>query len=293
MRILSLLFVAASALAAAARSIQPDNSALRSAQQAPTPTNARRGHHERMTNAMRLRRGLPPLRPRTIPRTGGTPTTNEGLHLAARASPSPSPSSHPSGVPPPPSFKGIVKLTSKLDGTFIGFLAKDFALFGEFGIVTQISDALKIEIGGLRPGLNGPVDLRGTNGAGAPWDFVGAVTGFASDSDVLAPGSENYKYIAGVSSTPAWSTPDLGNPNAFTQTTGIAQASESSIWFVNTYSKELTAQWINPDGKPALRTEILYYPSDNVLVLAGDAAAFTEQFGDAIPVTLSLFAASS
>ncbi|KZV83738.1 hypothetical protein EXIGLDRAFT_306152 [Exidia glandulosa HHB12029] len=292
MRVLNIVLVLASAIGALARGIQPDQSSLRAPSSSLT---GRSAHHERMTNAMRLRRGLPPLRPRVIPRQplAGTPTTSDGLHLAARASPSPSPSSQPSGVPPPPSFEGVVKLTSKLDGSFVGFISKSFQIFGEFGVVTSLDDALSVSIAGLRSGLNGPVDVRGSNGAQSPVDFLGAVNGFASDSDVLAPGSSNYKYLAGVGSTPAWSSPASSNANAFTQATGIEEASESAIWFVNTFSKELSAQWINPDGKPALHTEVLFYPSDNVLVLTGDVAAFTADFGDAVPVTLSLFALSS
>lgn len=274
---------------AATRSIQPDTAALR---KAPKGTvSSRASHNERMTNAIRLRRGLPPLRPHVIPRqhVHGTPTVNDGLHLVARSAPSPSTSASPSGVPPPASFTGVVKLNSKVDGTFIGFLSSSFKVFGEYGTVTSLDDALRVSIAGLRPGLNGPVALRGVNAPDSDFPFVGAVNGFASDSDVLAPGSPNYKYVAGTAAAPAWSTPLTDNGNAFTENTGIVESSETSVWFVNTFSKEVTAQWINPDGKPALRTDILFYPTDGVLVFTGDAPAFTAAFGDAVPVTLSLF----
>jgi hypothetical protein len=289
MRFFSLLFVAASAvLATAKQSIQPDLASIQTTPTTPAPA-YRRSHHERITNAMRLRRGLPVLPPRHL---AGTPTKRDGIHIAARASPSPSPSPNPGNPPAPPSVTGIIKLTNKKTGDFLGYLSKEYQIYGEFGVVADPSDALSVGIDRLRPGLNKAVDLIGLNGPDAPYNFVGAITGWNFDHDDLLPGQPAFKYIGGLSQTPAWSAPVQSNANAFAYATGIQKASESAIWQINTYTKEVTASWINSDGRPALTTEILYYPADNVLVLAGDVAAFESEYGlderPSIPIKLTL-----
>ena len=80
MRFFSLLFVAASALLVTAKqSIQPDLASIQS-NTSPAPA-YRRSHHERITNAMRLRRGLPVLPPRHL---AGTPTKRDGIHSESK-----------------------------------------------------------------------------------------------------------------------------------------------------------------------------------------------------------------
>ncbi|KAH7104819.1 hypothetical protein BKA62DRAFT_425425 [Auriculariales sp. MPI-PUGE-AT-0066] len=286
MRFFSLLFVAASALAAAASKIQPSVADLQAATAQPV-TSRRSVHHERVTNAMRMRRGLPPLPPRHIPHAG-TPTVN----VAARASPSPSPSSTPGEPPAPPTVSGVIKITSKTDGSVLGYLSKEFAVYGEYAVAADIDGAMSIGIDRLKSGLNKAVDLQSLNGAESPYNYIGAITGWSFDSDDLVPGEASFKYIGGMSRTPAWSSPVQSNPNAFSVETGIQKASESSIWQINTVTSEITASWINSDGRPALSSELLFYPSDNVLVLVGDSARFEAEYGveetPSVPIKLSL-----
>ncbi|KAH7099732.1 hypothetical protein BKA62DRAFT_284526 [Auriculariales sp. MPI-PUGE-AT-0066] len=300
MRFFSLLFVAASALAAAASKIQPSVADLQAATAQPV-TSRRSVHHERVTNAMRMRRGLPPLPPRHIPHAG-TPTVNQNNILLTECllfccSCCPRlpiaiavvDSRRTSGASDRVRF---IKITSKTDGSVLGYLSKEFAVYGEYAVAADINGAMSIGIDRLKSGLNKAVDLQSLNGAESPYNYIGAITGWSFDSDDLVPGEASFKYIGGMSRTPAWSSPVQSNPNAFSVETGIQKASESSIWQINTVTSEITASWINSDGRPALSSELMFYPSDNVLVLVGDSARFEAEYGveetPSVPIKLSL-----
>jgi hypothetical protein len=166
---------------------------------------------------------------------------------------------------------------SKANGQSLGFIGRTFEIFGEYGPVTDIADALLVEIPGLHKGLNGPLDIKEDNGD-STFTFVGGIVGFASDSAALKHGSFDYLYVGGTKKTPDLSKPDPIN-NAFTQATGIEEDSESSIWVFDADSNELTAQWINPDGNPAPVDKIVLFEPDNVFVVVGDLSAFEAEFG--------------
>ncbi|TFY61392.1 hypothetical protein EVJ58_g4535 [Rhodofomes roseus] len=198
-----------------------------------------------MTNAQRLRRGLSPNRPSFY---------RSAQSLTARASPIPDPN------------PGCTTRTGTLlvsgagvpSGAIVSRIPNDF---GEYGITTDAADALQVQYADC--GNNQPVDLVTLNGI-ADFNFFGGITGFASTSPDLDPGSTNYAYIGGV--TPK----DI----------------ESAIWRVNGADGAVTAQWFNSDGgMPA--TDIVYYEPEDFLLLSGDAAAFEAEYGASGVVALT------
>ncbi|KZV88697.1 hypothetical protein EXIGLDRAFT_722423 [Exidia glandulosa HHB12029] len=266
----TLLALAAAPLAVVAKGIQPPASFVR-----PRPSrvshNSRDITAERMTNAKRMAQGLPPLPPRMHRR---------GTQTAAKARPS------PSGVPGGHATTGYIMATETRTGKFVGFVGKQYELFGEYGAVASTRNALKVKITGLKKhATTGPIEIHQTNGDKLFTSF-GAVAGFASDSATLAPGSSNYLYIAGASSTAPLAAA-IEADNSFTEATGQEEAAESAIWFIDSVKNKISAKWVNPDGSVA-KTQLAYYPDDNVFIAVGDAKAFTEEFGKAVPVTFTL-----
>lgn len=271
----TLLALAATPLAAVAKGIQPPAELVRA-----RPTSARVHTSrdnialERVTNAKRLAQGLPPLPPRAVRR--GTPTVE-----ARHNRPKPSPSSAPGHT-----VSGYIVATDSRTGKFIGYVGKQYQIFGEYGAVIKHGDALKVAVKGVKWwGETGPVEIHQTNGDKV-FTAVGAISGFASDSEDLLPGSSSYLYIGGTSSTAPLAPPTKAD-NAFTDDTSLEEAVESAIWHYNAVTRKVTAEWINTDGTPA-KTQLAYYPDDNVFIAVGDLAAFKAEFGDAQPVTFVL-----
>ncbi|KAH9840863.1 uncharacterized protein C8Q71DRAFT_741867 [Rhodofomes roseus] len=219
-----------------------------------------------MTNAQRLRRGLSPNRPSFY---------RSAQSLTARASPIPDPN------------PGCTTRTGTLlvsgagvpSGAIVSRIPNDF---GEYGITTDAADALQIQYADC--GNNQPVDLVTLNGI-ADFTFFGGITGFASTSPDLDPGSTNYAYIGGVTPTAPRSPPEPA-ANSFTFATGTQEDIESAIWRVNGADGAVTAQWFNFDGgMPA--TDIVYYEPEDFLLLSGDAAAFGAEYGASGVVALT------
>ncbi|KAK4687049.1 hypothetical protein P7C73_g3083, partial [Tremellales sp. Uapishka_1] len=113
----------------------------------------------------------------------------------------------------------------------------------------------------------------------------------------------SYLYLAPTSYTAPGATPDASATNEFTQNTGIAESSESSIvsqhlgnegysppehfdrqWTYNAADNSITPQWVNPDGSTPTNY-LVYDSSEEALVIVGDVAAFERDYnsGNSLP----------
>ena len=107
--------------------------------------------------------------------------------------------------------------------------------------------------------------------------------GFGSTSADLGANSFNYAVLGGATLTAPGATPALQD-NTFTDINGTPSEVEASIWSNGTASP-LAAHWVNTDGSlPGTSTLI----ADGLLVLTGDATAFTDQYGPAVMASLTL-----
>jgi len=273
-----LLLGLVSPVVLAQASIQPPAELIHPVVTRSTPIRRENVLYERETNAKRMAAGLPPLPPRSQRRQFSA------ADLEPRKVKSPEPSAIPTKK-----FKGYIQITNTKTGDFIGWVGSTPTLFGELGPVPDLSDALEVSAGGLKLGLNGPLEIKQTNGA-SPYGYIGGIVGFADTNNALKPGSFNYLYIGFVDETAPFATPAPG-PNSFSDATGIPEDSESAIWIIETETGQLTAEWINPDGSIASKSNIVYYPPDDVLLIVGGNNAFDNAFGPAVPVTLELIPA--
>jgi hypothetical protein len=89
-------------------------------------------------------------------------------------------------------------------------------------------------------------------------------------------GNLGYAYLSGTGHTPANSPPSFSAGHAI-QTLGYNAPCESTIWYINSATLALTAQWTNTDGsQPA--TSIFYSPGVDFLGIIGDFAKFVATF---------------
>lgn len=262
----SLLAIGATGVSAL-KSIQPEASKISARSDAFTSRDYI--DVERMTNAKRLAQGQPPLPPRR----------RNHADLAARTKPSASPT--PGRV-----LTGSIQITNSRTGEFLGYVGKTYQLYGEYGPVNKLKNALKVKIPGVTNGKSGPLQIIGKNGDNV-YPNVGAIVGYQNTDAALSEGSPNYVYIGGVAQTAPGATPQTAG-SAFYQATGIQEKVESAVWFFNTNNRKITFGWVNPDGTVAQAAKLALYKPDNVLIAVGDLAKFKDEFGAAVPVTFTL-----
>ncbi|OCH87392.1 hypothetical protein OBBRIDRAFT_159752 [Obba rivulosa] len=197
------------------------------------------------TNAQRLAVGLPPLPPKR--RATGTRSVS--------ASPSPSPR-------PPTTFTGHLEARSN-NGTTVGFVKNTAG--GVDGIVPP-SDPGTLEVSFSTTATPGapPFSILATNPAFPPPFNVGG-----NGTAALGSGSPDVVAINHVGFTSPFSPPS------------IDAGGESSIWSYSTSTKEITAQWINPDGSHPT-TFIGWNSTANFLFLSGDLSAYNHAHSPAI-----------
>ncbi|KAF9059665.1 hypothetical protein BDP27DRAFT_1453144 [Rhodocollybia butyracea] len=209
------------------------------------------------SNAYRLARGLPPLPPRDFGRNkpGQQPTPV----LRARANPSPS----PSGVA---QYSGRLQVRLE-NGSTVGYVQDKLGLPVSHGSDLQIS---------VFASLTRKEDLNII--AAAPTAFpsrshLGASSENSKDTTISADTSSSLLFTI-VPKTPAMSRPIV-------LPTGNASV-ESAIWAINSTTKELTAQYVNPDGSLP-KTFIMFNYTDDKLFFVGNT---TSQSSSSAPVKL-------
>ncbi|KAJ3795229.1 hypothetical protein GGU11DRAFT_758519 [Lentinula aff. detonsa] len=199
------------------------------------------------TNGYRLARGLPPLPPREFGRKkpGFEPTPV----LRTRASPSPS---------------SVVRYTGRLqvrssDGSTIGY----------------VQDKLGLPVSG---GSDLTISLTASSTRKKQLNIVATATSFpspfylgasnqGSGNATIGTGSSTFLQFSNVQKTDALSQPvRVKSGNGDTSV-------ESAIWAINSTTKELTAQYVNPDGSLP-NTILVYNDANDRLYFVGDTAAF-------------------
>ncbi|MGO9910397.1 MAG: fibronectin type III domain-containing protein, partial [Acidimicrobiales bacterium] len=173
---------------------------------------------------------------------------------------------------------GTIQVTDTDNDTVMGFVSSQWNSFGEFGVTTNPSDYLSVSLP-----VGNQVEITATNGLSSTYPLVGGVDGFVNTNPNLAPGTYNYAYLGGTTTTAPGATPALG-PNSFTNSTGDPEDIESSIWSLGP-NDSLTPQWVNTDSStPA--TYLLVY--SGILLMTGDTTQFQDTFGAAADVSLTL-----
>ncbi|KAJ3485503.1 hypothetical protein NLI96_g4921 [Meripilus lineatus] len=231
------------------------------------------------TNAERLRRGLPLLKPRVVSSTlvifeaAPSPDTEFSSsrfvperNIRARSSPAPC-----------VSHEGVIKVTyTQLDGSLIeGYVYKGFDSFGQYGVRNEYASALHVKFC-VSSTTNEVFDIITLNGDMPLYPFLGVSTGYANIGikEDLGPGSFNYLYLVGSSH----STVPSNVGNTFTAVTGVPEKSKSTIWQFDRITNQLTVVWENSDHSfPNITAG--FANDDKAIFFAGDLDALNRHFG--------------
>jgi len=103
-----------------------------------------------------------------------------------------------------------------------------------------------------------------------------------STGAALSVGSSNYAYLLGGDETSLDSVPAA-------MTTVPSDTGESAIWTYDTFTDVLSSRWVNPNGDIIVPAFFLYSNNDvEVLGITGDFSLFSDAYGHAIQVVISL-----
>ncbi|KAK7687872.1 hypothetical protein QCA50_009091 [Cerrena zonata] len=205
---------------------------------------------KRMTNAERLARGLTPNPPRfkrVLPGIHDTPTNVLPAKRSASASASASPSPTPSSLPK--IFTGRIEVKN-LQGASYGFIENSQSGVNGVNFGGPI-DELHVKV--ISNTYGGVAQIQATN---PEFDAPYYLGGSSTTPQTLGSG-----FSAGVSLDHVEKAP-VGSG-----------ATESAVWKINPITKQITAQWVNPDGSRP-RTKIGLDIRNNHLVLTGDISAY-------------------
>jgi len=192
------------------------------------------GVAKRMTNAERFARGLPPGSPvfkRVVPGKRESELPTRAFEKRTAA---------PSSIPV--TYTGKIQVR-KLDGTSLGFV------FNEAQGVDGVNS------GGPSLGVTITTTTTGTT----PFDIIPQSPAFPKPWFIGASGSkiEDGLTFGHVTQTVPGSVPSQGG--------------ESAIWFINANTKEITAQWIDPDGS---KPTTIFGVNNNGLFLTNDISNY-------------------
>lgn len=236
----------------------------------PTPLKKRA-----LTNGERLARGLPLNPPhkrhnRRHLQPSGTPTQD-------------GPTPQPTPVNPGKAYcmprDGIVEIIDG-DSNVLGYLGDVTTQFGQYGYCPEREKAMKVHAN-----CDGDRFNLMTVGIDGAFSFLGGITGLDSLSADLLPGSLNYAYFGGVTSTSP-GKPACQQENSFTKITNIQNTVESAIWSLDDDSNLLTPHWTNTDGTEE-ETHVAFHKSLNVLYFTGDLNEFNNSIPDEDVVKVS------
>ncbi|KIK61778.1 hypothetical protein GYMLUDRAFT_199436 [Collybiopsis luxurians FD-317 M1] len=211
------------------------------------------------SNGYRLARGLPPMPPRNFGRSkpGREPTPV----LRARASPSPSPS-------------GVVQYSGRLEvrsdnGSTIGYVQDKTGL--------PVAQGADLEISIMASSTRKEhLDVVAIGSTALPSSsiYVGASSKESAEATIGANSSSTLLFT-NVQRTAPMSRPVMtSNRNA---------SVESAIWKIDSNTKELTAQYVNPDG--SLPTTFLVYNIEGQnLFFTGDVNSGNSSYEQAVSI---------
>jgi len=218
-----------------------------------------------MTNAERLRRGLPPNSP--IMRRG-TPIRRED------------PSSRPNRPNRPSntiSHRGVIQVINSASGAVIGYLANNSMKKAQVHHQPKRDDSVLVvtfHTDGTGSGTNLNLVMKNSN-TGFP--FLGLVQGATDTDSVLSSGSPEFTILAGVvkpGTTPGSPPADLSN--SYSAANGLPRTAETAVWAFDSSTGMLSPSWVNPDG--SLPTVQSFTQSDNGVYITGDITAYQAQF---------------
>ncbi|PPQ95377.1 hypothetical protein CVT26_008222 [Gymnopilus dilepis] len=238
-----------------------------------------------MTNAKRFAAGLPPLPPRRKPLGQRTKTARSASASTI------------------PGTQANIEVLDTSTGQSLGYFSSAYNSFGEATLATNLnpratqgdeeetqpSTGSSSRLVIITPQNGGPSNVQTVNGPDAAFPFLGGIKGFTSPDNLIDPATDDYGYIGGVQETFPGSSPVLAG-NSFTAATGLPVPVESAIWYHDTVTGALTAQWVNPDG--SLPTTYLGY-IQGFLIFTGNQTAFAETYGPTVWVNFSVAPSTS
>ncbi|KAH8818624.1 hypothetical protein DL96DRAFT_1684281 [Flagelloscypha sp. PMI_526] len=208
-----------------------------------------------MSNAERLRRGLPLKKPmsRSLRYRQDGPVPSNPVTIYRR---------------------GYIQILSAADDRAIGYVSSTPHSAGPAGLTSSTDSALIVRYD-VGMALTPPYNLELTNGQGSLASFpdIGLTVGPSALSPEFGPGSFNYGFLSATNPTPKGST-----PTTVGSSTSSTLPGESAIFTVDPFDN-IQVQWINPDGSLPV-TYTMYAPGPNYLTATGDINAYKDAFGN-------------
>ncbi|KAG8926725.1 hypothetical protein FRC01_008441 [Tulasnella sp. 417] len=222
---------------------------------------------KRVTNAMRIANGLPPLAPRKL-----YSGSRAGSAHKARSSPA-----LPVGVP-----AVLIYGLGGRTGQPLGYLGKGLNYaFGSYTFTTDCKDAMaNAQLS------SGDLTIPAQSGS---YPNVGIILPYTPVLDpVTNPGY--YGAIGGTATTPNGSPPVTSRESSYSDFSieGDPTFIESNVWSLGE-NNELIPTWINPNGD-AVRMEIVYVPDrGNPLLITRSASALSDIYKKSYGSTSATF----
>ncbi|KAI0628269.1 hypothetical protein C8Q77DRAFT_1149276 [Trametes polyzona] len=242
----------------------------------------------RLTNAQRLARKLPLLRPTALaPRPPPVPvhahpdlrtSRVQNARLAPRQSPTPCRLSAATGM-----LRAAPSFPNPTNGRR-GFVSRVANAFGQYELapIFDRADALVVVLKRCEAD-SAPFEIEALNGL-KDFPLLGGIVGMSSSNGSFGQGSSNHAYLGGVVSVPQG--PAHEAPNSFSTTTGVQRSVESVLWTLGPDGATLNAAWVNDDGAPAVGVSIVNVPGQQAIALTSDIDAFAKAFGPAFELPL-------
>ncbi|KAK7466070.1 hypothetical protein VKT23_004794 [Stygiomarasmius scandens] len=222
-----------------------------------------------LTNAQRLKAGLPPKAPRRFRSKDDYDSPLPGSPYP----PYPMPSSHPGSQ-----TRGFIQVSESSTGNVIGFVGNSFVLDGEYGIILPSAPREERLLVNVNRGMGGAQGIRTSNSPDDKFPYLGSILGFGSPSGNLGPGSFSYTYIGGTNKRTAPGSQPQALSNSFTASTGINREVESSVFTLHP-DDSVTIQWVNEDSWAHESPSYIGVIASNILFATGDKGEFSRVFG--------------
>jgi len=261
MRIFSFIPALAVLVTAVAGVALPDTRGLAWSNNENLPVRAVRD----LTNAERLRRGLPPKSPLM---RRGTPVRRED--------PSSRPN-RPDRTSNTISHRGVIQVINSASGAVLGYLASNSMKKAQLHHQPQRDGSVltvTFKTDGTGSGTNLDLVMKNSN-TGFP--LLGLVQGVTDTDSVLSSGSPEFTVLAGVAkpgTTPGSPPADLSS--SYSTANGISRTAETAVWTFDSSTGMLSPSWVNPDG--SLPTVQSFTQNDNGIYLTGDITAYQATF---------------
>ncbi|KIO29643.1 hypothetical protein M407DRAFT_164484 [Tulasnella calospora MUT 4182] len=219
-----------------------------------TPTRSLPEHGaEKLTNAERLVRGLPPKKPKLL----------QGSSLRR---------SQPSAVPLT-TYRGYLRIDREDNGDNVGYLSKNSLSTGQTGY-DSFANAAPVTFKFDNAQTLGSASEFTIESASFVPETLGLVQGRDDTDSDISTGSFHYLYIAGVQPTSPGATPQTVD-NSYTRATGKARTAESEVWTFNRNTNALTLQWVNTDGS---KPTTLLFTQSTALYAGANPDAFHSRY---------------